>query len=94
MCANWHGRFSGLAARKLLDDMDANNDNVISKEEWMLYFRKVLACGDYTEKDVEDEVAINDIALQGEARESSCFHGVNRFHGCPDTACVNFGFSR
>lgn len=61
-------RFSGLAAKKLVEDMDGNGDKVISLDEWHLYFCKVLCCGDYSEKDVLDEI---DVFL--EMGEAFCF---------------------
>ncbi|CAD7958387.1 unnamed protein product [Amoebophrya sp. A25] len=50
------GRFTGVAAKKLLEDMDMNNDRMISREEWRFYFRRVLAGTGYTEQDVDEEL--------------------------------------
>lgn len=36
--------------------MDENGDGRISLDEWVLYFKRVVGTGDYTEQDVEDEV--------------------------------------
>ncbi|CAD7934574.1 unnamed protein product [Amoebophrya sp. A25] len=49
-------RFSGAAAKKMLKDMDENDDDKISKEEWQSYFVRVLQTGNYTEQDCIEEL--------------------------------------
>lgn len=49
-------RFQGLAAKKLLQDMDANGDHMISRDEWRHYFKRVLATGEYGEADIMEEL--------------------------------------
>jgi len=55
--SNLFGRFQGLAAKKLLKDMDENNDNKISREEWHFYFKRVLASREYTVQDIQEELS-------------------------------------
>ncbi|CAD7944379.1 unnamed protein product [Amoebophrya sp. A120] len=62
-------RFKGLAANKLLEDMDLDGDKIITRQEWFHYFKRVLCFQNhkgeflYSEGDLHDEL---DLFLEGE----------------------------